>query len=206
MSVDAVICGLDRALRTLSGGHRSTRPNPAKALDHMFDPSDRARAAALMRVNHSGEICAQALYQAQSMFARSPGVAQALKSAAAEEEDHLRWTVDRITELGGRRSLLDPLWYAGAFAIGVLAARTGDAGNLGFLKETERQVVAHLKGHLDRLPESDERSRQILRQMCSDEASHADLAAALGGVEFSPLMKAMMKTSATVMTSSAYWV
>lgn len=205
MSVDTLICGVDRALRTLSGVHRSARPSPAQATDQVSEPAGRALSGALMRVNHSGEICAQALYQAQSTFARSPELVKALQCAALEEEDHLRWTADRLSELGARRSVLDPIWYLGAFAIGALAAKAGDAESLGFLKETERQVVAHLAGHLERLPVSDERSRQVLRQMCSDEASHADLAVALGGVELPPLLKGVMKASAKVMTVGAYW-
>jgi 3-demethoxyubiquinol 3-hydroxylase len=204
--MDALIAAFDRALRTVSGVYRSTRPSPAAAADSVELPSDLERSAALMRVNHSGEVCAQALYQAQAMFSGTESVRAELRKSAAEEEDHLRWTHDRLIELGGRRSILDPIWYAGAFGIGVLAAKSGDATNMGFLMETERQVVAHLSTHLEKMPLIDERSRQVLRQMISDEAAHAELASAMGGAELSPATVAMMRLSAKTMTSVAYYI
>jgi 3-demethoxyubiquinol 3-hydroxylase len=202
--MDALIAAFDRALRTVSGVCRSARESPAIAKDVLESPSDRRHSAALMRVNHSGEVCAQALYEAQAMFSKTERVRSGLRKSAVEEEDHLGWTRDRLVELGGRRSILDPLWYAGAFGIGALAAKSGDATNLGFLVETERQVVAHLNQHLEKIPLSDERSRQVLRQMIADEAAHADLASAMGGVPLSPATVAMMRLSAKAMTSLAY--
>lgn len=201
--MDRMIVGFDRALRTLFGVFQATRPTPAISVDQVNGP-DRAHAAALMRVNHSGEVCAQALYQAQAAFSVSPDVSESLGQSAEEEVDHLRWTADRIAELGGRRSLLDPVWYAGAFAIGILAAKSGDSGNLGFLKETERQVVQHLIGHLESLPDVDERSREILRQMTVDEASHANLAEQMGGGDLPAPVITLMRLSAKVMTTVAY--
>lgn len=202
--MDALILGFDRALRTISGLYRAGRPSPAVSPDGIDSDADRRHAAALMRVNHSGEVCAQALYQAQAAFSRAAETRQALLHSSDEELDHLSWTADRLAELGGRRSLLDPLWYAGAFGIGVVAARTGNAVNLGFLKETERQVVQHLNRHLDALPLLDERSREVLRQMCADEAAHAELAAQLGGADLPPPIRLLMRLSAKVMTTVAY--
>lgn len=202
--MDALILGFDRALRTIAGLHRAKRPSPATSPDCIASDEDRRHAAALMRVNHSGEICAQALYQAQAAFSDATDTRQALLHSAYEEVDHLSWTADRLSELGGRRSLLDPLWYAGAFGIGIVAAKSGNAVNLGFLKETERQVVQHLNRHLDALPLSDERSREVLRQMCADEASHADLAGQLGGADLPPPIGVLMRLSSRVMTTVAY--
>lgn len=201
--MDALILGFDRALRTILGVRRAGRPSPAVSPDSIESDADRRHAAALMRVNHSGEICAQALYQAQAAFARTADIQQALLRSADEELDHLSWTADRISELGGRRSIFDPVWYAGAFGIGFVAARAGNAVNLGFLKETERQVVQHLHRHLEALPLSDERSREVLRQMCADEASHADLAGRLGGADLPPPIGFLMRLSARVMTTVA---
>lgn len=202
--MDALILGFDRALRTIAGLHRAKRPSPATSLDCIASDEDRRHAAALMRVNHSGEICAQALYQAQAAFSDATDTRQALLHSADEEVDHLSWTADRLSELGGRRSLLDPLWYAGAFGIGIVAAKSGNAVNLGFLKETERQVVQHLNRHLDALPLSDERSREVLRQMCADEASHADLAGQLGGADLPSPIGVLMRLSSGIMTTVAY--
>lgn len=204
--MDALILGFDRALRTISGLYRAGRPSPAVSPDGIGSDADRRHAAALMRVNHSGEICAQALYQAQAAFSRAADTRQTLLHSSDEELDHLRWTADRLLELGGRRSLLDPLWYAGAFGIGIVAARAGNAVNLGFLKETERQVVQHLNRHLDALPLSDERSREVVRQMCADEASHAELAGQLGGADLPPPIRFLMRLSAKVLTTVAYRV
>lgn len=202
--MDALILGLDRALRTISGVLRAGRPSPAVSPDCIESDADRRHAAALMRVNHSGEICAQALYQAQAAFSRTPDTRQALLRSADEEFDHLGWTASRLSELGGRRSVLNPLWYLGAFGLGVVAAKAGDTVSLGFLKETERQVVQHLNRNLDSLPFADERSREVLRQMCADEASHADLAGQLGGADLPPPIGRMMRWSAKVMTTVAY--
>lgn len=202
--MDALIVGFDRALRTLSGVFPVGRPSPAKSPEGVQSESDRRLAVALMRVNHSGEVCAQALYQAQAAFSVSASTRLALKRSAEEEFDHLRWTADRLLELGGRRSLFDPFWYVGAFGIGGMAAGFGDAANLGFLKETERQVVQHLNRHLDRLPVADERSREVLRQMSVDESAHADLAGGLGGADLPLAVAVLMRLSARVMTTLAY--
>lgn len=204
--MDALIIGIDRTLRTLAGGMSARRPNPATSIDGACKASDRRHAAALMRVNHSGEVCAQALYQAQAAFSRSETARNALLRSAEEELDHLSWTEERIVELGGRRSVLNPLWYAGAFGIGSVAAVFGEAANLGFLQETERQVVQHLTRHLALLPPSDERSREIVRQMRADEALHAELAGGMGAAELPPPVVAIMRLSARVMTTLAYRV
>lgn len=202
--MDALILGFDSALRTLSGAVRPARPSPAASADGVSGAADRRHSAALMRVNHSGEVCAQALYQAQAALSSNDKTRRALLRSAEEESDHLGWTADRIAELGGRRSALDPLWYLGAFGVGVIASAVGEAGNLGFLQETERQVVQHLTRHLDLLPMSDERSREVLRQMCEDEASHAELAGELGAADLPPPVVALMRVSAKIMTSVAY--
>jgi ubiquinone biosynthesis monooxygenase Coq7 len=163
-------------------------------------------AAALMRVNHSGEICAQALYQGQTLTARNPGARAALEQAAAEETDHLAWTAQRIAELGGRVSLLNPLWYAGSFALGAAAGLLGDRWNLGFLAETERQVEGHLAGHLDRVPPHDEKSRVILEQMKTDEARHARTALEHGAADLPAPVKLAMKLGSRMMTRASFWI
>jgi ubiquinone biosynthesis monooxygenase Coq7 len=168
---------------------------------------DEAReAVALMRVNHVGEVCAQALYDAQALAARSPELRAMFEHAAREEADHLAWTQERIRELGGRASLLNPLWYGGAFAIGLVAARIGDRASLGFMAETERQVEQHLQGHLERLPESDAASRAIVAQMKEDEVRHADAATALGGAELPLPVRMAMRLAARVMTRTAHYI
>ena len=159
-----------------------------------------------MRVNHSGEVCAQALYQGQALTARNPDVKTALEQAAWEETEHLNWTETRIAELGGRTSLLNPLWYTGSLALGALAGSLGDKWNLGFLAETERQVEQHLDSHLGRLPQQDEKSRAILEQMKSDEIQHATTALEHGGAELPLPVKTAMKLSSKIMTSTTYWV
>jgi len=204
--MDALVCGFDRALRTLSGVYSSRRPSPALSPEGLSDPEAKRHAAALMRVNHSGEVCAQALYQSQALFARSPHVRLALEASADEEGDHLQWTAERILEMGGRQSFLNLLFYAGAFAIGAAAAKAGDSISLGFLKETEHQVVEHLSRHLEQLPERDVRSREIVRQMRHDESAHADTAAGLGAVELPEVVRLVMKASAKIMTTAAYRV
>jgi len=159
-----------------------------------------------MRVNHAGEICAQALYQGQALTARNPESKSALDRAAQEETEHLAWTGRRIEELGGRQSLLNPLFYAGSFAIGAAAGLLGDRWNLGFLAETERQVVAHLEGHLTRLPAGDEKSRAVVEQMKDDEARHATSAMEHGGAELPAPAKAAMRAASKVMTGTSYWI
>ena len=205
--LDQLIVGFDRALRTVFANAGTVRPVPGDSLPEAeLSDDERRRAASLMRVNHCGEICAQALYQGQAMMSKDMGIKRALERAAQEETEHLAWTERRIAELGGHKSLLNPLWYGGSLAIGILAARFGDGVNLGFLAETERQVESHLKSHLDLLPPQDLRSREIVTQMKEDEAAHADTAVRLGAVELPAPVKAAMKASSKVMTSVAYWV
>lgn len=205
MELDDLIIGFDRGLRTLFAPARSTRPVPGEGLqDADMSPAQRTLAAALMRVNHTGEVCAQALYQGQAMTARDSGARAALEEAAREETEHLAWTEHRITELGGRKSLLNPLFYAGSFAIGAAAGALGDRWNLGFLAETERQVVKHLEGHLERLPADDRKSRAIVEQMRDDEARHATTALRHGGAELPAPVKAAMQASSRVMTGGAF--
>ncbi len=205
--MDRWIVGVDNALRTLAGTVHSGRPSPAGAPaagDTPLTASDKRLAGALMRVNHVGEVCAQALYEAQALTARDPALQASMRDAAREETDHLAWTQQRLDELGARPSLLNPLWYAGAFAMGTLAGRFGDRNSLGFVVETERQVEQHLAGHLDRLPLADERSRAIVRQMQADEARHADSALAAGGSELPAPVRWAMRAAAKVMTVTAH--
>ena len=205
--MDALIGALDSALRTLFATPRASRPNPGgNATDVPRAAADRREAAALMRVNHVGEVCAQALYQAQALTARSPKMRQQMLAAAREETDHLAWTQQRLKELNDRPSLLNPLWYAGSFAIGLVAGRLGDAASLGFVVETERQVEAHLASHLDRLPAADAASRAIVEQMKADEARHAEDALAAGATPMPEPVKWLMKASARVMTTVAHRV
>ena len=207
--VDQLLATADRALRTVASTPVATRPYPAPA--HSAAAADltavqRAEAAALMRVNHVGEVCAQALYEAQALGTPDPRLREAFAEAAREETDHLAWTEQRIGELGGRTSLLNPLWYCGAFAIGLLAARMGDRVSLGFMAETEKQVERHLQGHLERLPPSDEASRAVVEQMRIDEARHGQAATALGGVELPLPARLAMRLAAKVMTTTAHYV
>ena len=205
--IDQLIIGFDRALRTVFANAQTVRPVPGEAQPEAeMSEEERRHAAALMRVNHCGEICAQALYQGQALMSDNEAIKKALSGAAQEETEHLAWTERRIAELGGRKSLLNPLWYGGSLAIGMLAARFGDRANLGFLAETERQVEAHLKSHLTRLPEQDLRSREIVEQMKVDVVAHAETALQLGGVELPGPVKAAMKASSKLMTGVAYWV
>jgi len=204
-SLDRFISEFDRGLRTLAGVHAARRPSPAEAQPDMDLPQpEREDAAALMRVNHAGEVCAQALYQGQALAAQDPSITAALEDAAREEEDHLAWTASRIRELGGRPSVLNPVWYAGSLAMGYAAGKFGDRWNLGFLKETERQVEAHLQSHLDRLNPADTRTRTVVERMQEDERGHADTAAQLGAVELPFPAKLLMKLTAKVMTSVSY--
>ncbi|MBL8317565.1 MAG: 2-polyprenyl-3-methyl-6-methoxy-1,4-benzoquinone monooxygenase [Burkholderiaceae bacterium] len=202
---DRVIEPLDRALRCLSGGVHSARPMPAAA-EQPLSAEERRHAGALIRVDHVGEVCAQALYLAQSMTAGSEAARAQMRRAAQDEEDHLAWTEQRLRELGARRSLLNPLWYAGAFAIGLLAGRAGERVSLGFVVETERQVEAHLAGHLDALPARDARSRELIEQMKRDESRHGADAQRAGGVDLPAPARASMRLAARVMTRTAYHV
>lgn len=207
LRIDDLIIGFDKGLRTVFASAQTVRPTPGEALPEAeMTAAQRAHAAALMRVNHSGEICAQALYQGQAMTARDNGARAALEQAAQEETEHLAWTERRIAELGGRKSLLNPFWYAGSFAIGAAAGLLGDRWNLGFLAETERQVVRHLEGHLGRLPAEDSRSRAIVEQMRDDEARHATTALDHGGAELPAPVRAAMQASSKVMTGAAYFL
>lgn len=205
--IDSLIVEFDRALRTVFAPARSTRAVPGAEQDEAaLSEEDKAHIAGLMRVNHVGEICAQALYQGQALTSHDPAVTEALRQAAHEETEHLAWTEQRLKELGGRKSLLNPLWYAGALSIGVLAGRFGDRWSLGFLAETERQVEAHLASHIDRVPQSDGRSQAILEQMKRDEASHAETALGLGAAELPAPVRGAMKLASGVMTRVAYRV
>jgi ubiquinone biosynthesis monooxygenase Coq7 len=203
--VDRAVSEFDRALRAIAGVHRGGRPSPAEGVSEA-DLTDRERthAAALMRVNHVGEVCAQALYQGQSLTARDAGNRATLEAAAAEEEDHLAWSAERVRELGGRLSLLNPFWYAGALLMGVGAGLLGDRWNLAFLAETEQQVEDHLSGHLATLPEADTRSRAIVAQMRTDEAKHRRSAVSMGAAEMPAPVKRAMRMAARVMTTLAH--
>jgi ubiquinone biosynthesis monooxygenase Coq7 len=204
-AIDELIIGFDRALRTLAGTASAARPNPAGAIAAAeLTSEERRHAAGLMRVNHTGEVCAQALYQAQALVARDPEVKQCFAAAAREEEDHLAWTQERLSELGDRTSLANPLWYAGSFAIGLAAGLAGDRSNLGFVVETERQVEEHLSSHIDRLPAGDSRSRAIVAAMRDDEIRHG-MAASVAGAHTLPLpVRALMRATAKLMTLTAY--
>ncbi len=205
MRIDDLIIGFDKGLRTVFAPARSARATPGDDMpDADLDAAQRSLAAALMRVNHAGEVCAQALYQGQALTARDSAARVALEQAAEEETEHLAWTERRIAELGGRKSLLNPLWYAGSFAIGAASGLLGDKWNLGFLAETERQVVRHLDGHLGRLPADDRRSRAIVEQMREDEARHATSAMKHGAAELPAPVRVAMQVSSKVMTNTAF--
>ena len=203
--IDRLIIGFDRALRTLCGPAVSLRPVPGGNLPNPeLSAAEKRHAAALMRVNHSGEVCAQALYQGQALTARDVAARTTLEHAAAEETEHLAWTAQRIEELGGRVSVLNPFFYAGSFAIGAISGLLGDKWNMGFLAETERQVEGHLDGHLEQLPVQDEKSRAIVAQMKEDEARHANTALAHGAAELPEPVKQAMRISSRLMTVSTY--
>jgi ubiquinone biosynthesis monooxygenase Coq7 len=207
INIDRLIAEFDRALRTVSSVAEPSRLSPAAALPEAeLSEHDRRHAAALMRVNHVGEVCAQALYQGQALTARDPHARRALERAAREEEDHLAWSAQRVDELGGRTSWLNPVWYAGAFTIGTVAGVLGDRWNLGFLAETERQVEEHLSGHLERLPEADERTRTLVEAMRADEARHRDTAVRLGAAALPAPVKLAMRFASGLMTRIAYRV
>ena len=203
--LDALIGEFDRGLRAVAGVTQGSRRSPAEPVpDSELPAHERAHAAALMRVNHVGEVCAQALYQGQALVARDGGARRSLERAAREEEDHLAWAMDRIRELGGRPSLLNPLWYAGSLAIGIAAGALGDRWNLAFLAETERQVEDHLSGHLDELPSQDRRTRAVVEAMRADEARHRETALQLGAAELPEPVRIAMRLASKVMTTVAY--
>lgn len=206
--LDRLLIQADQAVRTVWGRPVTTgRPDPAAGCnERKLSEHERRVAGRLMRVNHVGEICAQALYQGQSLTARNEKTQHALERAAAEENDHLAWCEQRLQELGSRKSFLNPLWYAGSFSIGALAGFAGDRWNLGFLAETERQVVAHLDRHLDRLPEQDTRTRAILEQMKIDEGRHATSALRAGGALLPGPVSRAMRFASRLMTGTAYWL
>ena len=198
----------DDALTTLFGSPRTTgRDDPGATMDEgRLSSFEKAQSARLMRVNHSGEVCAQALYRSQALTARSDALKKRMIQAAREENDHLRWCEDRIKTLGGKKSLLNPIWYAGSFALGAVAGLIGDRWNLGFLAETERQVEMHLEGHLQRLPANDFRSQAVIRQMKEDEANHATAALEAGATELPDSIKGLMRVGSQIMTKTSHWL
>jgi 3-demethoxyubiquinol 3-hydroxylase len=205
--MDRLLGAADSALKTLFSRPRAARPCPTVAGDETrLAPEEKKHAAALMRVNHVGEVCAQALYTAQALATSDPLLRRQFEKAAAQETDHLAWTAERLAELDDRPSLLNPVWYAGAFGLGLLAGRLGDRLSLGFVVETERQVEAHLQGHLDRLPATDHASRAIVVQMKEDEAAHATQALQAGAAELPGPAKALMRAAAKVMTTTAHYI
>ena len=207
MLIDRLITTFDTGLRTVLADAHASRARPDAATDEVaLDNEQKQHAAALMRINHVGEVCAQALYSGQAFTSRNPQIADALKHAAAEETDHLAWCEGRIHELGGRKSLLNPLWYAGSFALGAVAGAVGDKWNLGFLAETEQQVSAHLASHLEKLSSEDYKTRKILEQMHADETAHALEAKQLGAAELPKPVKAGMKFASKIMTATAYYI
>ena len=203
--LDTLIIGLDKALRVVSGVAAASRPCPAGLAEGgEMDDQQRRHSAGLMRINHVGEVCAQALYDAQGRFSENTELQQQFARAGREEEDHLAWTAQRLQELGARTSLLNPLWYAGAYALGAIAAKLGDARSLGFVVETERQVEAHLNSHLDLLPAQDARSRAIVDQMRIDEIAHGAAAQSLGAADTPVPVRLAMQAMAKLMTLTAY--
>jgi ubiquinone biosynthesis monooxygenase Coq7 len=205
--LNRLIIEFDKGLRTILAKPYSTRPYPARdQVDHQLEDSERRHAAALMRVNHCGEVCAQALYNGQSVTAHNPDTVEALQKASMEETEHLAWCENRIKELGGRKSLLNPLFYTGSFALGAIAGALGDKWNLGFLAETERQVGQHLTEHLTQLPKQDARSRAVLKQMQLDEAKHAESAMQHGGSELPKPVKYAMQAVSKAMTKTTYYL
>ncbi len=207
--VDRLIIGLGDAMQTLCAPARTKRPFPASTEvlgDTELSEQEKRESAGYMRVNHVGEICAQALYQSQALTAKDPSLRAKMQSAADEEVDHLAWCEQRLEELGSRKSILNPVWYAGSFAIGAAAGIAGDKWNLGFVAETERQVVEHLESHLTVLPEQDRRSREVVEQMKQDEAEHARMAVGAGAAALPAPVKSLMKLASRVMTRTAYWL
>ena len=210
--MDSLWIAADSALRTLFATPRAALPCPqaaspdTEAKQGELSPAEAREAAALMRVNHVGEVCAQGLYTAQALTTQNPALRAHFTKACAEETDHLAWTSQRLEDLGSRTSLLNPLWYAGAFGLGMLAGRLGDAVSLGFVVETETQVGAHLQSHLELLPEGDHSSRAIVAQMYEDETRHADAARDAGAMELPAPVKDMMRAAAKVMTTVAHHI
>jgi len=206
--MDSLIKSADRALRTVFAQHHASRASPASCIaEASLSDAEKREASALMRVNHVGEVCAQALYTAQALATKDESLRRHLQAACEEETDHLAWTEERLKQLGGRTSLLNPLWYAGAFGIGYVAAKLGgDAMSLGFVVETEHQVEAHLQSHMQRLPENDQASRAIVAQMKADEMRHAKEAQAAGAVHLPAPIKGLMQVAARIMTSVAHRV
>jgi len=204
---ERAIVAFDRSLRLFAVSNRASRPYPASGQpDTEMTEAHRKKSGALMRVNHTGEICAQALYQSQSLFAGHADTRMVLENAAQEELDHLGWCAQRLEELGDRPSLLNPLWYAGSFVMGAASALAGDQWNMAFLVETERQVESHLNGHLDSLPPEDLRSRSIVDTMRAEEAAHADMAEARGAAVMPTPLKLAMQATAKLMTTTTYWI
>jgi len=205
--MDSLLTAADTALRTLFATPRASESSPAQGMaEASLDPAQKKLAGALMRVNHVGEVCAQALYTAQAAVTRDPGLREHLLEAAREETDHLAWTRQRLDALGSRPSLLNPLWFAGAFALGLAAAKVSDRASLGFVAETENQVAVHLQGHLTRLPEQDLASRAVVARMKDDEERHAAQARASGALELPPPARWAMKAAAKVMTTTAHYI
>ncbi|MFS2015841.1 2-polyprenyl-3-methyl-6-methoxy-1,4-benzoquinone monooxygenase [Massilia sp. CT11-108] len=205
--LDHLIVGFDKALRVVGGVAKAARPNPGVAApDCELNAQEQRHSAGLMRVNHVGEVCAQALYDAQGRRASTQAMRAQFAKSGREEEDHLAWTAERLAELGSQPSLLNPLWYAGAYALGLAASRLGDAVSLGFVVETERQVEAHLNSHLDELPPQDAKSRAIVTQMRDDEIEHGAKAQEMGAAEMPLPVKAAMRAMAKVMTTTAYYI
>jgi ubiquinone biosynthesis monooxygenase Coq7 len=203
--IDSLVLGADRLLRTLAGRHVAARTSPGgKGPEPSLSASERAHAAGLMRVNHAGEVCAQALYEGQALVARDDGVRAGLLQAAQEEEDHLAWCSQRLDELGSRPSVLNPLWYGMSYAIGAATGLLGDRVSLGFVAATEEQVCAHLERHLDSLPAADARSRAVVEQMHQDEARHGSHALAAGGAHFPMALKSLMTLVSRAMTETSY--
>jgi len=203
---DRIIGEIDKAIKVLAAPAQAARGLPAAAgTEPALQPDEALESGRLMRVNHAGEVAAQALYQGQALTARDETVAAAMRKSAAEETDHLAWCERRLEELGARTSVLNPLWYAGSFAIGALAGTLGDRASLGFITETEKQVESHLRDHLDRLPRADLRSRAILEQMKHDEIEHGAKASALGGATLPLPLRLAMRLSSRLMTRGSYW-
>jgi ubiquinone biosynthesis monooxygenase Coq7 len=207
-ALDHLIMNFDQAIRTLAGQPLVTeRGNPAdEHEEHELTPDQQTEAVRLMRINHAGEVAAQALYQGQALSARLGEVRARMERAAEEENDHLEWCEQRIKALGGRTSYLNPFWYLGSFAIGAMAGAIGDKWSLGFVAETEKQVIEHLQDHLERLPAQDEKSRAVLEQMAIDEAQHGAMAKAAGGAELPAPVRRLMRLTSQVMTGTSYWV
>ena len=207
-SLDRLICAADDTLAVLFGRQAGTnRPDPAEGIvEGDLTPTEKHLSARLMRVNHVGEICAQALYQSQALTSRSERVRKTLSLAALEEQDHLRWCENRINSLGGRKSLLNPAWYLGSFVVGLAAGFAGDRINLGFLRETEKQVEGHLRSHLDRLPEKDLASRAVVDAMKEDEQQHGETAHQAGSADLPIPVKSLMRLASRVMTGTAHWI